>query len=66
MKRFYIFALLNGETVRETIAPANDAIQALHTAGFLPPNLAPVYDVARDRAHFTTPTGEIVLVAQRA
>lgn len=66
MKRFYVFAMLNGETVREAITPANDAIQALHVAGFLPPNLAPVYDVGRDRAHYVTPSGEIVLVAQKA
>ena len=66
MKRFYVFAMLNGETVREAIQPANDAIQALHVAGFLPENLTPVYDCGRDRAHFITPDSNIVLVAQRA
>ena len=66
MKRFYVFAMLNGETVREAITPANDAIQALHVAGFLPESLAPEYDSARDRAHFITPDSNIILAAQRA
>lgn len=66
MKRFYIFAMLNGITIREAIQPAKDAVQAIHAAGWLPDSIAPLYDPNQDMAHFVTPQGGVVLVAQRA
>lgn len=64
--RFYLFAMLNGEVLREAIMPAHDAIEALHESGFIPANLMPEYDSGRDRAFIVTPSAGVIVAAQRA
>lgn len=64
--RFYLFAMLDGQTVRQAVQPAHDAIAALYQSGFLPPTLMPDYNEARDKAIFTSSDSRIILIAQRA
>lgn len=64
--RFYLFATLNGEVLKEAIFPAADAIAALHDSGFIPESLMPEYDCGRDRAFIVTPSAGVIVAAQRA
>lgn len=64
--RFYLFAMLNNEILKEAIFPASDAIAALHESGFIPDSLMPEYDAGRDRAFIVTPSAGVIVAAQRA
>ena len=64
--RFYLFARLEGEVLKEAIFSAHDAIDALHESGFIPESLMPEYDIGRDKAFIITPSAGVIVAAQRA